>query len=216
MTTWIRSVEGRITDSFEGHRSRTNPPSRNPGTDYGVPTGTPVKAIADGTVTGIIETFRGAGGMMIFMSFPGGYNADFLHLSRIDVVAGQEVKQGQVIGLSGGSGLGSMTGYGPHLHLSFRRGGSPTMGVGNLDFETYVSSPTPAKSVASTKAPAKAKAKAKAASKPKGKAKTYTVVKNDNLTKIAKAHGTTVDALVKLNKIKDKNLIHIGQVLKVS
>jgi murein DD-endopeptidase MepM/ murein hydrolase activator NlpD len=214
MTTWIRAVEGRITDSFDGHKNRKTNPSRNPGTDYGVPTGTPVKAIADGTVTGIVETFRGAGGMMIFMSFPGGFNADFLHLSRIDVVAGQEVKQGQVIGLSGGSGLGSMTGYGPHLHLSFRRGGSPTMGVGNLDFETYVSAPVaaPAKPVAPTKAPAKAKAPAK----PKTNAKTYKVVSGDNLTKIAKAHGTTVAALVKLNNIKDKNLIFVGQVLKVS
>lgn len=213
MTTWIRAVEGKITDSFDGHKNRKTNPSRNPGTDYGVPTGTPVKAIADGTVTGIIETFRGAGGLMIFMSFPGGYNADFLHLSRIDVVAGQEVKQGQIIGLSGGSGLGSMTGYGPHLHLSFRRGGSPTMGVGNLDFETYVSSPAPvaSKPAVAPKAPAKAKTPAKA----KATGKTYTVVKGDNLTKIAKANGTTVDALVKLNKIKDKNLILIGQVLKV-
>jgi murein DD-endopeptidase len=214
MTTWIRAVEGRITDSFDGHKNRKTNPSRNPGTDYGVPTGTPVKAIADGTVTGIVETFRGAGGMMIFMSFPGGFNADFLHLSRIDVVAGQEVKQGQVIGLSGGSGLGSMTGYGPHLHLSFRRGGSPTMGVGNLDFETYLSAPVAA--TAKPVAPAKGPAKAKAPAKPKTTGKTYTVVSGDNLTKIAKAHGTTVAALVKLNGIKDKNLINVGQVLKVA
>jgi murein DD-endopeptidase MepM/ murein hydrolase activator NlpD len=216
MTTWIRAVEGRITDSFEGHRGRTNPPSRNPGTDYGVPTGTPVKAIADGTVTGIVDTFRGAGGMMIFMSFPGGFNADFLHLSRIDVVAGQEVNQGQVIGLSGGSGLGSMTGYGPHLHLSIRRGGTPTTGVGNMDFETLVSG-SPAPSVAPAKPAAAPKpATAKAPAKPKTNAKTYKVVSGDNLTKIAKAHGTTVAALVKLNNIKDKNLINVGQVLKVS
>lgn len=213
MTTWIRAVEGPITDSFDGHKNRKTNPSRNPGTDYGVPTGTPVKAIADGTVSGIISTFRGAGGMMIFMSFPGGFNADFLHLSRIDVVEGQQVKQGEVIGLSGGSGLGSMTGYGPHLHLSFRRGGSPTMGVGNLDFETYVSAPVAAPP--KTVAPAKAPAKAKASAKPKATGKTYTVVSGDNLTKIAKAHGTTVAELVKLNGIKDKNKINVGQVLKV-
>jgi murein DD-endopeptidase MepM/ murein hydrolase activator NlpD len=214
MTTWIRAVEGRITDSFEGHKNRKTP-SRNPGTDYGVATGTPVKAIADGTITGIVETFRGAGGRMIFQSFTGGYNADYLHLSRIDVKPGQEVKQGQVIGLSGGSGLGSETGYGPHLHLSIRRGGSPTMGVGNVDFETLVGTapaPVAPAKVSATPKPAKAKAPAKA----KGKAKTYTVVKGDNLTKIAKANGTTVAALVKLNKIKDKNLIFVGQVLKVS
>jgi murein DD-endopeptidase MepM/ murein hydrolase activator NlpD len=214
MTTWIRSVEGRITSSYQDHKNRT-PSSRNPGTDYAVATGTPVKAIGDGTITGIVETFRGAGGRMIFQSFAGGYNADYLHLSRIDVKPGQEVKQGQVIGLSGGSGLGSETGYGAHLHLSIRRGGSPTMGVGNVDFETLVgTAPAPA-------APAKVSAtpkpvKAKAPAKPKAKAKTYTVVKGDNLTKIAKANGTTVAALVKLNGIKDKNKINIGQVLKVS
>jgi murein DD-endopeptidase MepM/ murein hydrolase activator NlpD len=214
MTTWIRSVEGRITSSYQDHKNRT-PSSRNPGTDYGVATGTPVKAVADGTITGIVETFRGAGGRMIFQSFAGGYNADYLHLSRIDVKPGQEVKQGQVIGLSGGSGLGSETGYGPHLHLSIRRGGSPTMGVGNVDFETLVvTAPAPAApaKVSATPKPAKAKAPAK----PKAVAKTYTVVKGDNLTKIAKANGTTVAALVKLNGIKDKNKINIGQVLKVS
>lgn len=210
MTTWIRPVEGKITDSFEGHRGRTNPPSRNPGTDYGVPAGTVVKAIADGVVSGIIPTFRGAGGRMIFMNFPGGFNADYLHLQSIDVIEGQEVKQGQRIGLSGASGLGSENGYGPHLHLSFRRGGSPTMGVGNLDFETYVSAPAPKAE------PVKAPAKAKAPAKPKKAAKTYTVVKGDTLTKIAKAHGSTVAELVKLNNIKDKNKISIGQVLKVS
>jgi murein DD-endopeptidase MepM/ murein hydrolase activator NlpD len=152
---------------------------------------------------------------MIFQSFAGGYNADYLHLSRIDVKPGQEVKQGQVIGLSGGSGLGSETGYGPHLHLSIRRGGSPTMGVGNVDFETLVgTAPAPAAPAKASATPKPAKAKAPA--KPKAKAKTYTVVKGDNLTKIAKANGTTVAALVKLNGIKDKNKINIGQVLKVS
>ena len=212
--SWIRSVEGKISASYQNHKDRT-PPSRNPGTDYAVPTGTPVKAIADGTITGIVETIRGAGGRMIFQSFAGGFNADYLHLSRIDVAVGQEVKQGQVIGLSGGSGLGSETGYGAHLHLSIRRGGTPTTGVGNIDFETLVSgspAPAPAKASVAPKAPAKAKAPAK----PKATANTYTVVKGDNLTKIAKAHGTTVAALTKLNGIKDANKIAIGQVLKVS
>jgi murein DD-endopeptidase MepM/ murein hydrolase activator NlpD len=206
MATWIRPVEGKITDSFDGHRGRTNPPSRNPGTDYGVPFGTVVKAPADGTVTGVVPTFRGSGGRMIFMSFPGGFNADFLHLHTIEVIEGQQVKQGQRIGLSGASGLGSENGYGAHLHFSFRRGGSPTMGIGNLDFETYVSAPAPAEPK-----PVKAKAPAK----PKKAKNNYTVVKGDTLTKIAKAHGSTVAELVKLNDIKDKNKISIGQVLKV-
>jgi LysM repeat protein len=46
-------------------------------------------------------------------------------------------------------------------------------------------------------------------------ASTYTVVSGDNLTKIAKANGTTVAALVKLNGIKDANKINVGQVIKL-
>ena len=45
------------------------------------------------------------------------------------------------------------------------------------------------------------------------KAKTYTVVKGDTLSKIAKQYGTTVDTLVKLNGIKNKNLIYVGQII---
>lgn len=47
-------------------------------------------------------------------------------------------------------------------------------------------------------------------------ATTYTVKKGDTLSKIAKANGTTVDALAKLNNIKNVNLIYVGQVLKLS
>jgi murein DD-endopeptidase len=202
MTTWIRPVEGKITDSFDGHRGRTNPPSRNPGTDYAVPMDTPVKAIADGIVSGTVQTISGAGGRMIFLSFPTGHNADYLHLSKIIVQKGQSVKQGEVIGYSGGSGFGSNTAYGAHLHLSFRMGGQPTMATGNLDFEKMLTS-SPVEKPVKEKKPNKTK-------------KTYTVVKGDTLTKIAKVHETTVAALVELNKIENKNKISIGQVLKVS
>lgn len=45
--------------------------------------------------------------------------------------------------------------------------------------------------------------------------KTYTVVKGDTLSKIAKQFGTTVNTLVALNGIKNKNLIYVGQVIKL-
>ena len=47
------------------------------------------------------------------------------------------------------------------------------------------------------------------------KAEYYTVVKGDNLTKIAKKYGTTVNQLVSWNGIKNKNLIYAGQKLRV-
>jgi len=45
--------------------------------------------------------------------------------------------------------------------------------------------------------------------------KTYTVVSGDTLSSIAKKYGTTVNALVEKNGIKNKNLIYVGQVLKI-
>lgn len=47
------------------------------------------------------------------------------------------------------------------------------------------------------------------------RAKTYKVVKGDTLGKIAKANSTTVDALVRLNGIKNRNLICVGQIIKL-
>ena len=47
------------------------------------------------------------------------------------------------------------------------------------------------------------------------KEKTHKVVKGDTLSKIANANGTTVDILLKLNGIKNKNLIYVGQIIKL-
>jgi murein DD-endopeptidase MepM/ murein hydrolase activator NlpD len=210
VSSWIRPVEGKITDSFEGHKNRAKP-AVNPGIDYGVAFGTGVKAVADGVVSGIVSTFTGSGGRMIFLDFPSGHRADYLHLSRIDVLQGQEVKQGQIIGLSGASGLGKEYGYGPHLHFSFRVGGRPTMGAGNLDYEAFLTQ----QGVAPAAPKAPVAPKAPAAPKPAATG-TYTVKKGDNLTKIAKANNTTVAKLVELNEIKNANLISVGQILKVS
>jgi murein DD-endopeptidase MepM/ murein hydrolase activator NlpD len=149
MSTWIRPVEAKISDNFAAHKKRK---SVNPGVDYVVPVGTPLLAIADGTVARISNTVAGAGGRVVLLDFPSGHKADYLHLSRVDVAKGDLVKKGQVIGLSGGSGLGKELGYGPHLHLSFRHGGTFLTGTGNIDYEAFIGSPAPAK------APAKAKA----------------------------------------------------------
>ena len=43
----------------------------------------------------------------------------------------------------------------------------------------------------------------------------YIVKAGDNLTKIAKLHKTSVEKLVKLNNIKNKNLIVVGQKIKI-
>lgn len=54
-----------------------------------------------------------------------------------------------------------------------------------------------------------------AAKKGKSTKEYYTVKTGDNLTKIAKAHNTTIADLVKLNNITDRNLIYAGQKLRI-
>jgi murein DD-endopeptidase MepM/ murein hydrolase activator NlpD len=138
MPVFIPPVVARITDNFAAHKARK---SVNPGTDYACPVGTPVVSVGsgDGVVTKIVTSIAGAGGRMVNIKYNSyEWNVDYLHLSRIDVQVGQIVKQGQVIGLSGASGKGSERGYGPHLHFSFRSGGSPFSGAANQDFEAIL------------------------------------------------------------------------------
>ncbi len=72
------------------------------GVDYGAPTGTPVYAIANGTVI-----FQGCGdayGLYVCIRHENGYESRYSHLSSILVKAGQRVKQRQTIGLVGSTG----------------------------------------------------------------------------------------------------------------
>ena len=132
---WHRPTKtSKLSDDFRDHKARG---SVNPGVDYPVGVGTPVKAIADGKIIKTINNTLGAGGRMVLIKH-GEYKADYLHLSKILIAPGKEVKAGDVIGLSGASGKGKERGYGPHLHLSIRKGGTFLMGKGNLDFEGLI------------------------------------------------------------------------------
>ena len=135
MPRFIRPANAKISDDFADHKARK---SVNPGTDYILAVGKPVVAVADGTVASVTTSISGAGGRMVWLKCADGYNFDYLHLSRIDVKKGQVVKQGQVIGLSGASGLGKERGYGPHLHLSARIKGKHVNGKGNFDYEAFL------------------------------------------------------------------------------
>jgi len=126
-----------VSDSFADHVARG---SVNPGTDYVCPTGTRVVAVKEGTVVGVTNTIGGSGGRMVFIDHPDGSKTDYLHLSSIQVALGAQVAQGQQIALSGGSGNGSETGYGAHLHISLHIGAGAQHATrgGSVDFETYL------------------------------------------------------------------------------
>ena len=81
------------------------------GTDWSVPTGTPVMASADGVVVKAVKNHPTAGN---YVEIRNGrrYVTRFLHLDSLDVKEGDKVKRGDVIAKSGNTGLST----GPHLH----------------------------------------------------------------------------------------------------
>jgi hypothetical protein len=91
------------------------------GVDYAAPIGTPVKAIGDGRVTA--ATNEGASGRMVRIQHNSVYATGYMHLSRFGegIAPGKFVKQGEIIGYVGTSGLST----GPHLDFRFYKNGSP-------------------------------------------------------------------------------------------
>jgi len=86
------------------------------GIDYGAPTGTPVRATADGAVE--VAGRQGGYGNFILLRHHGAYSTGYGHLSRFaaGMRPGARVQQGQVIGYVGQTGWAT----GPHLHYEFR------------------------------------------------------------------------------------------------
>lgn len=91
------------------------------GIDYAAPSGTPVSAVADGTVT--YAGWKGGNGKLVVLRHGGGYESTYGHLSRFakGVRGGRRVAQGDVIGYVGSTGLSS----GPHLDFRVKLNGSP-------------------------------------------------------------------------------------------
>jgi murein DD-endopeptidase MepM/ murein hydrolase activator NlpD len=81
------------------------------GVDYLVPEGTPVFATADGTIKSLSEK-NTSHGKAVTISHGNGYETSYSHLLDIRVKKGQKVKRGDIIALSGNSGLS----FAPHLH----------------------------------------------------------------------------------------------------
>jgi len=92
------------------------------GVDYAAATGTPVYTIGDGTVTQKSYQATG-GGNMVKIRHNSVYETSYMHLSKYaaGLKVGARVRQGEVIGFVGATGLAS----GPHLDFRVYMGGSP-------------------------------------------------------------------------------------------
>jgi murein DD-endopeptidase MepM/ murein hydrolase activator NlpD len=112
---------GRITSGFK--RRRFHPVLQiyraHQGVDYGAPTGTPVRSVGDGTV--IFAARSGGGGNVVKIRHNATYQTAYKHLHGYarGIRNGARVKQGQVIGFVGSTGMST----GPHLHFEFYQSG---------------------------------------------------------------------------------------------
>ena len=109
----------RVTSGFNPKRYHPILKKRRPhnGTDFGAPSGTPVRAVADGVVS--FSGTSGGHGRYVKLDHEGPWDTSYSHLSSISVKKGARVRQGQLIGRVGSTGLAT----GPHLHFQMWRAG---------------------------------------------------------------------------------------------
>ena len=117
--SFMMPVEGRPGSPF-GLRRWINGERRNShsGMDIKAPEGQPVKAANSGRVALVGDFFFT--GRAVFLDHGQGIYTMYFHLSKIDVVEGQKVSKGEVLGLVGMTGRAT----GPHLHWGVRLGGA--------------------------------------------------------------------------------------------
>lgn len=112
----------RISSRFQPERYHPVLGKKRPhrGVDYAARTGTPIKAAGDGKV--VFRGHKGGYGRTVILQHGGNITTLYAHMSnfRRGVTNGKRVKQGQVIGYVGQSGLAT----GPHLHYEFRLNGA--------------------------------------------------------------------------------------------
>jgi murein DD-endopeptidase MepM/ murein hydrolase activator NlpD len=111
----IWPVNGPITSPFCERRAWE---ACHPGIDIGVPTGTPIRAADSGRVA--IAGWVGGYGNYTCIQHTASLSTCYGHQSSIQVSVGQSVSQGQIIGLTGCTGLC----FGPHLHFEVRINGA--------------------------------------------------------------------------------------------
>lgn len=111
---------GRVSSTF-GYRVHpiTGVYKLHTGVDIAAPTGTAIKAAADGVV--IISGWQGAYGYAVVIDHGGGVSTLYGHCSKLLVRVDEKVKQGQVIARVGSTGYST----GPHVHFEKRVNGTP-------------------------------------------------------------------------------------------
>jgi murein DD-endopeptidase MepM/ murein hydrolase activator NlpD len=109
----LMSYFGNRTDPFSGEGAF------HAGVDISAPTGTPIRATADGVVA--YAGYMGHYGRLVILDHGNGFETYYAHLSQFEVLPGQAVRRGEIIARSGASGRATSA----HLHYEVRRNGTP-------------------------------------------------------------------------------------------
>jgi murein DD-endopeptidase MepM/ murein hydrolase activator NlpD len=113
-------VEGRLMGAY-GHRSDpfSGEGAYHKGVDISALMGTPVHTTADGTV--VYASFFAGYGRLVIVDHGNGMETYYAHLSKFDVVEGQDVRRSEIVGRVGMTGKATA----PHLHYEVRVGHAP-------------------------------------------------------------------------------------------
>jgi murein DD-endopeptidase MepM/ murein hydrolase activator NlpD len=238
----VQGKDWKIT-SLMGNRIHpvTKAPKHHNGTDIWSPHEPCwIEAPYDAVVVEARKSTAAGGGFGNFVTLSHKINGEdyvtiYAHMvdDSIKVKQGQKITAGTPLGKMGSTGMST----GKHLHWELQKAKKYAWNATGLNFIEPVAffdalikleaikgtakNETPADAPAAP-APVHGKAKQKpVAPKPVSVAptpplaETYTVVKGDNLSRIASRNGTTVAELVRINGLKNANLINVGQVLKL-
>ena len=113
--SFSRITSGYTNSRFHPTLQRSTP---HRAIDYGAATGTPIMAVADGTVK--VARWNGGYGNYIDIRHNSIYETQYAHLSKYAVSAGDHVEQGDIIGYVGSTGFST----GPHLHYQVKVNGA--------------------------------------------------------------------------------------------
>jgi murein DD-endopeptidase MepM/ murein hydrolase activator NlpD len=232
----VQGKDWKITSAM-GNRIHpvTKAPKHHNGTDIWSPNEPCwIEAPFDGVVVEARKSTAAGGGFGNFVTLSHKINGEdyvtvYAHMldDSIKVKPGQKIEAGTPMGKMGSTGMST----GKHLHWELQKAKKYAWNATGLNFiepvaffdalikmEAIKGTAKDQTPVDSAVAPAPVHGPAPVAPKPAlaaPTANTYTVVKGDNLTRIASRNGTTVADLVRLNGIKNANLINVGQVLKL-
>lgn len=189
--------DGHVTSGFGPRKGRMHY-----GLDLKLQTGDPVKSAFAGMVR--ISKYNSTFGHVVVVRHYNGLETLYAHLSERNVMPGQHVEAGDLLGLGGNTGRS----YGSHLHFEVRFLDEPIdpslvfdVERGELKAHTFDIHKGTFASIAAAKAAASAR-------------KYHTVRRGDTLSAIARRYGTSVNTLCKLNGMRQTSVLQLGKRIR--